>query len=179
MNKAVFIDRDGVIVNESNFNKLEQLELIKGSAEAIKLLNENNFFVIIVTNQAGVSKGYFTEKDVIEFNTKIKENLKKHNNCYIDAIYYCPHHPDEYCECRKPKSGMLYTAKREFDIDFKQSFMIGDKIIDIEAGDNVGCKTIMVMTGYGKENINIKANKKYYVTQNLYDAVNCIIKESK
>ncbi len=176
MNKAVFLDRDGVIVNESNYNKIEQLELIKGSAEAIKLLNENNLLAIIVTNQAGIAKGYFTENDTMLFNDKLKDELEK-QDAYIDAIYYCPHHPDLNCKCRKPKSGMLYTAKRKFDIDLTQSFMIGDKITDIEAGDNVGCKTIMVMTGYGKENINIKTNKRYYVAEDLYNAVEFIIKE--
>jgi len=177
MNKTVFIDRDGVIVEENNYNKIEQLKLIEGSAKAIKLLNKNNFLTIIITNQAGVAKNYFTENDVIIFNNKLKEKLKEHNNCHIDAIYYCPHHPNSNCECRKPKSGMLYTAKGKFDIDFTESFMIGDKITDIEAGDNVGCKTIMVMTGYGKENVNIKTNKSYHVAENLYDAVKFIIKE--
>ncbi len=176
MNKAVFLDRDGVIVKEGNYNKTEHLELIEGSAEAIKILNENNFLTIIVTNQAGISKHHFTENDVILFNDKLKENLKLHNSCHIDAIYYCPHHLNSNCECRKPKSGMFKLAKSYFDIDFKQSFMIGDKITDIEAGDNVGCKNIMVMTGYGKENVNIRTNKKYYVAQNLYDAVEYIIK---
>ena len=175
MNKVVFLDRDGVIVNESNYNKVKQLKLIEDSAEAIKLLNENNFLAIIVTNQAGIAKGYFTENDVIIFNNKLKEMLKEHN-CHIDAVYYCPHHPDDNCTCRKPKTGMFHIARKEFDINFKQSFMIGDKITDIEAGDNVGCKTIMVMTGYGKENVNIRTNKKYYVTQNLYDAVEYIIR---
>lgn len=180
MKRAVFLDRDGVIVEDSDYvYRIDQLKLIPGSAEAIKLLNENGFLTIIVTNQAGVAKGYFTEKDIMLFNDSMKEKLIEHG-AYIDAIYYCPHHPDakieKYkinCDCRKPKPGMLKDAEKRFDIDFGRSFIIGDRLSDIAAGKYVGCKTIMVLTGYGKG--EPKNDRIDHITQNLYGAVRYIL----
>lgn len=180
MKRAVFLDRDGVIVEDSNYvYRTDQLRLIPGSAEAIKLLNENCFLTIIVTNQAGVAKGYFTERDIMLFNNSMKEMLIEHG-AHIDAIYYCPHHPDakieKYkinCYCRKPKPGMLEEAEKDFNIDIKQSFMIGDKLSDVNAGKYVGCRTIMVLTGYGK--YEPKNDRIDYIAQNLYSAVRYIL----
>ncbi len=180
MNKATFLDRDGVIVEDIGYpHKIEQLKLIPKSAEAIKILNDNNFIVIIVTNQSGIAKGYFIENDTIIFNNIMEEELKKHD-ARIDAIYYCPHHPngiiEKYkidCNCRKPKSGMLIDAKKDFNINLNQSFIIGDRLTDMEAGKNVGCKCIMVLTGNGK--YEKKNNKIDYIAQDLHDAVEHII----
>lgn len=180
MNRAIFLDRDGVIVEDLDYTyRIDQLKLIPGSAKAIKLLNENNFLVVIVTNQAGVAKGYFTERDVILFNESMREKLREHD-AHIDAIYYCPHYPDakieKYkinCNCRKPKPGMLKKAEKKFDIDLIQSFIIGDRLSDIEAGKCVGCKAIMVLTGYGKD--EPKNDKIDRIAQNLYGAVEHIL----
>lgn len=180
MNNAIFLDRDGVIVEDSGYvHRKDQLKLIPGSAEAIKLLNKNNFLVVIVTNQAGVAKGYFTENDVVLFNDLMKEKLREHD-AYIDTIYYCPHHPEakieKYkinCNCRKPKPGMLEEAERKFDIDLEQSFIIGDRLSDIDTGKCIGCKAIMVLTGYGKD--EPKNDRIDYIAQNLYDAVEHIL----
>ena len=158
MDKVVFLDRDGTINIEKEYlYKPEDFEFIDGSIEAIKLLNQNGFKVIIVTNQAGIGRGYYTERDMENLHRYMNEILG-HNGAYIDAIYFCPHHPThgigEYktdCDCRKPKIGMLLQAEKKYKIDKSQSFMIGDKLSDVKAGRNYGIKSILVATGYGED----------------------------
>ena len=179
MNRAVFLDRDGVITQDPPHyaHRLDQLKLIPKSAEAIRLLNENGFKVVVVSNQSGVAKGYYREKDVEIYNSAMKKELEK-RDAYIDAIYYCPHHPraeiEAYridCDCRKPKPGMLKRAEVDLNIVLKQSFLVGDKVGDIEAGYGAGCKTILVLTGHGSDelekNMNIKPD---YISKDLYMA---------
>ena len=183
MNRAVFLDRDGVITQEPPHyaHKLSQLELISKSANAIRLLNENGFIVIVASNQSGIARGYYQEEDVILFNQALKENLAK-ESAHIDAIYYCPHYPEAKieryrvdCNCRKPKPGLLLRAEEELNIDLKQSFMVGDKLSDIEAGKRAGCKTLMVKTGYGVEELKSNQIACNYVADDLYDAVEHIL----
>ena len=145
MNRAVFLDRDGVITQEPPHYayRLSHLELIAKSADAIRLLNENGFMVIIASNQAGIAYGYYQEEDAILFNQAMKEHLAK-EGAYIDDIYYCPHGWDEECECRKPKPGMFFQAAREHYIDLTKTIFIGDDERDLQAGDAAGCKTILV-----------------------------------
>ena len=183
MNRAVFLDRDGVITQDPPHyaHRLDQLKLIRKSAEAIRLLNENEFKVIVVSNQSGVAKGYYQEKDVGIFNRAIEEELKK-EGAYIDAIYYCPHHPDAGievyridCDCRKPKPGMLLKAAQELNINLKQSFMVGDKRRDIEAGCRAGCKTILVLTGHGGEESSKNKIEVDFISVDLYEGVKNIV----
>lgn len=183
MNRAVFLDRDGVITQEPPHyaHELSQLKLIPKSADAIRLLNENGFVVIVASNQAGIAHGYYREEDAILFHQAMKENLAK-EGAYIDAIYYCPHHPEAKieryrvdCNCRKPKPGMLTRAESELNIDLKQSFIVGDKLSDIEAGKRAGCKTIMVRTGYGVEELKSNEIDCDYVANDLHDAVQHIL----
>ena len=183
MNRAVFLDRDGVITREPPHyaHKVDDLEFIAGSPEAIRLLNKNNFVVIIVSNQSGIARGYYQEEDAITFNQAIEKNLGE-IGAYIDAIYYCPHHPeakiDKYridCECRKPKNGMFKMADKNMNINLKQSFIVGDRWSDIEAGRSVGCKTILVRTGHGVQSLECDANTCDYVANDLYDAVEHIL----
>jgi D-glycero-D-manno-heptose 1,7-bisphosphate phosphatase len=183
MNRAVFLDRDGVITEDPPHyaHRLDQLKLIPESAEAIKLLNNNGFNVIVVSNQSGVARGYYDEHDVQIFNRAMEEELKK-KGAHIDAIYYCLHHPDAKietyrrdCDCRKPKPGMIKRAEKDLDLDLKESFMIGDKKSDIEAGHRAGCKTMLVLTGHGKEEstkIHIGINNR---SDNLLTAVKKIL----
>ena len=185
MNKAVFLDRDGVITKEPPYyaHRIDQLELIPKSAEAIRLLNESGFKVIVVSNQSGVARGYYQEKDIEIYNEAMKKKLEE-KNAYIDAIYYCPHYSEatikEYridCECRKPKPGMLKRAEKDLDLDLKCSFLIGDKVSDIEAGYRAGCKTILVLTGQGNDELKkiLKMNiKPDYISNDLYMAIQII-----
>ena len=190
MNKAVFLDRDGVIIKEPPYyaHKIDQLELIPKSAEAIRLLNESGFKVIVVSNQAGVARGYYQEKDIQIYNNEMKRQLEE-KGARIVAIYYCPHHPEatieKYkidCECRKPKPGMLIQAEKDLDLNLKLSFLIGDKISDIEAGCRAGCKTILVLTGQGNNEskkiskMNIKPN---YISKDLHTAIQIINRNDK
>ena len=187
MNRAVFLDRDGVITQEPPYyaHKLSDLKLIAKSADAIRLLNENGYAVIVTTNQAGIARGYYQEADAELFNQALREKLAKKGAC-IDAIYYCPHHPEakieKYridCNCRKPKPGMLARAENEFDIDMTRSFAVGDKMSDIEAGKRAGCKTIMVRTGQGAEELKNNPVDCNYVTDDLYGAVKHILTQNK
>ena len=185
MNKAVFLDRDGVITKEPPYyaHKIDQLELVPKSAEAIKGLNESGFKVIIVSNQAGVARGYYQEKDIKIYNNEMKRQLEE-KGARIDAIYYCPHHPEATieaykidCECRKPKPGMLRQAERNLNLDLKYSFLVGDKMSDIEAGYRAGCKTILVLTGQGNDELK-KIPKMYikpnYISKDLHTAIQII-----
>ncbi|MCK4734792.1 MAG: D-glycero-beta-D-manno-heptose 1,7-bisphosphate 7-phosphatase [Methanophagales archaeon] len=189
MNKAVFLDRDGVITHDPPHyaHRLDQLKLIPKSAEAIRTLNENGLKVIVISNQSGVARGYYQEKDVAIFNSAIEKELEE-CGAFIDAIYYCPHHPEAeietyriVCDCRKPEPGMLIQAENDLDLDLKRSFLVGDKIIDIDAGYKAGCKTILVLTGHGNdelkkdEKMNIKPD---YVSKDLYAATQIIKRHS-
>lgn len=157
--RAVFLDRDGVITKEPPHyaHRLDQLALIPKSAHAIRMLNDHGFLTVVVSNQAGVARGFFEESDTKIFNRGL-EYLLKEGGAYLDGVYYCPHHPEatraEYrkiCDCRKPNSGMLTRAASELSIDLERSFMIGDKWTDIEAANKAGCTSIMVRTGQGEE----------------------------
>lgn len=188
MEKYVFLDRDGVINVEKNLlHKKEDLELIPKSAEAISLLNKNNIKVIVVTNQPAIARGLCTEEELKDINEHLN-NLLKNKNARIDGFYYCPHHPTagsnpfytKQCDCRKPKPGLIFQAKKDFNIkDISQFFMIGDKMSDIHAGLQAGCKTILVKTGYGGSGggEEFKDAVPDYEAQDLYDAViNIILK---
>jgi D-glycero-D-manno-heptose 1,7-bisphosphate phosphatase len=179
MKRAVFLDRDGVITPEppQYAYKISQLAFIPKAADAIRLLNENGFLVVIVSNQAGIAYGYYREEDAELFNKAMVERLAQ-EDARIDAVYYCPHHAEAKveryrrdCDCRKPEPGMLKRAEKELEIDMKQSFMIGDKQSDIEAGQRAGCKTIMVETGRGAGELRNKRVRCDYIAADLYHAV--------
>lgn len=157
---AVFLDRDGTISEEVGYvNHLSRLRLFPWTAEAIGKLNRAGFPVIVVTNQSGVGQGYFPELLVQEVHAKIQAELEPQGAC-IDAFYYCPHHPNARlsayrveCRCRKPDTGMLEQAARDFNLDLSTSFMVGDSTRDVECGIRAGARTLMVMTGYGSGNL--------------------------
>jgi D-glycero-D-manno-heptose 1,7-bisphosphate phosphatase len=157
MKRAVFIDRDGTINEEKEYlYRTDDFSFIDSAPQAIRLLNEAGFLVIVVSNQSGVARGYYTEEDVHLLHRHIASQLEL-QGARVDAWYYCPHHPDgrgSYalpCRCRKPLPGMLLEAARRYDIDLESSIMIGDKLVDVEAGTAAGCRSILVRTGYGAE----------------------------
>jgi len=148
--KAVFLDRDGVINKEKNFvTSWEEFEFIDGIFENIKKLNKAGFLVIVVTNQSGISRGFYTEETLKEIHDKMIK-IMENNGAHIDDIFYCPHY-DDNCSCRKPNPGMILEAAKKYNIDLSKSWVIGDSERDIEAGRRAGCKTILV-----KVNTNIK-----------------------
>jgi len=145
-NKAVFLDRDGVInkkIKGDYVKSWEEFEFLPGVKEAIRLLNQTQFKVIVVTNQACIGKGIIKEEQLQQIHQQMIQELKE-NGSYIDAIYYCPHRVEDNCNCRKPKPGMLEQAGKDFKIDFKNSWLIGDEDKDLAAGKKVNCKTYQV-----------------------------------
>lgn len=155
--RAVFLDRDGTInVEKTYLHKIEDFEFIAGVPEAIKKLKDAGFLVIVVSNQSGIGRGYFDEQAVETLHEHIQTELAAYGTS-IDAFYFCPHHPvhgvDHYqidCDCRKGAPGMLLQAAEDYNIDLPRSFMIGDKLADIEAGERADCTPILVLTGHGK-----------------------------
>jgi D-glycero-D-manno-heptose 1,7-bisphosphate phosphatase len=156
MKKAVFLDKDGVItVDNGDEKNYRSIEFYPGMADLIALFHKRDYLVFVATNQPVVSRGTMTEKEVVAYLENMRSLLKKMNNdAVFDKIYYCPHHPNadvkEYrvnCDCRKPKPGMLLQAAKEFNVDLKNSFMVGDRISDVIAGSLAGCKTIQALTG--------------------------------
>jgi D-glycero-D-manno-heptose 1,7-bisphosphate phosphatase len=144
MNKAVFLDRDGVLIQDTGYpGDPESIIFLPNIGNAIKALNDKGYKVIVVTNQSGVARGYFPEENVRRINQKIADKVRDAGGV-IDRFYYCRHYPNENCSCRKPKPGMLLDAKKDFDIDFSKSYMIGDSESDMEAGRSVGCRLILL-----------------------------------
>lgn len=153
---AVFLDRDGVVIEEREYvSTPKQVHLLPGVAETIAALNRAGWCVVIVTNQSGIARGFFTPSALNRIHQRLQHLLW----CYgaqVDGIYVCPHHPEadidiyrQQCLCRKPRPGLLLQAAEELDIDLSQSWMIGDRVSDLEAGSAAGCRTILVRTGYG------------------------------
>lgn len=155
---AVFLDRDGTVNREVNYlSDPEQLELLPTVSQTIANLNARGVAVVVITNQAGIGRGFFPEDRLILVHQRLRELLAE-QNATLDGIYYCPHHPTagvgEYrieCDCRKPQPGMLIHAARDLGIDLSDSLMIGDRDTDLLAGANAGCQTALVRTGYGEE----------------------------
>ena len=151
--KTVFVDRDGVINQErSDYVKsISELEIYPNVAKNIKLLKDAGFLVIVITNQSAVNRGIVTHEMINQIHNSIQDHLKKYGT-FLDGFYYCPHTPDENCNCRKPKPGLLQKAILELNIDLNSSWMIGDSDSDIEAADSVGCKAIKINDNFSLDN---------------------------
>lgn len=187
---AVFLDRDGTINEQMGYiNHISRFIILDKVPEAIKLLNESDFFTIILSNQSGVARGYFPIELVDETHASLMSSLKRWG-AYIDGIFFCPHYPrgkiPEYCiecDCRKPKTGLIDQACTSFDIDMSRSYMIGDRHTDMEFASRAGLKGIMVETGYGLGDIKYilpnKDIKPVYIAENLFSAVNWILNNDK
>ncbi len=186
MAKAVFLDRDGTIVEDTGYlHEISKVRFLPRVSLAIKLLKGSGFKVIIITNQAGVARGYFTEETVREINEYVKESLAK-ESAFIDMVYYCPHHIDgiieEYkkeCYCRKPNPGMIEWAVMDFSIDLRSSFVIGNSISDIEAGRRAGCQTILLVDEASLSNKREIAPVPDRVVPDLYEAAKWLAKFSQ
>lgn len=172
-NRAVFIDRDGTIAPDVHYcRRVEDFKLFPNVAEAIKLLNSSGFKVVVITNQSGIARGYFTEEILNRIHNKMKGNLAE-IGAHVDAIYYCPHHPDENCECRKPKP--VFQAVNEFSLDLQQSFVIGDRLMDVQLAKTVGCKAIMIANDLGIRELENCSISPDYITSSFESAVRWIL----
>ena len=185
---AVFLDRDGTLNEEGGYiNHVDRLKLIDGAAEAVALLGRHGLKTIVVTNQAGVARGYYPAEHIPKLHDRLCTLLKE-QGAELDAIYYCPHHPDvgeapfrQDCACRKPKLGMIRRAEKELSVDATRSYMVGDKISDVEFGRKAGCKSILVLTGYGKGELEYHRDRldgePDYIADDILDAAKWIVKD--
>jgi D-glycero-D-manno-heptose 1,7-bisphosphate phosphatase len=182
MNKAVFIDKDGTLIKDVPYNvEPEYIVLEDGVADALKKFKQHNYLLIVISNQSGVAKGLFTERDLQPVKTKIQELLYP-KNIQIDHFYFCPHHPEgvmeEYataCICRKPEPGMILQAAVDFNIDLTSSWMIGDILHDIEAGNRAGCKTILIDNGNETQWITNEMRWPSYIVNRIEEAAVIIL----
>ena len=188
--KAVFLDRDGTISVEIGYiDNPADLSLYPFSAEALSALQKMGYKLIVVTNQSGVARGKFTESHVHDVNNMLRRLLGE-TDVMLDDIYYCPHYPEggveEYsveCSCRKPGNELLTRAQSKFNINFSNSYMIGDKISDVDCGRNTGAKSILVRTGYGKEQEKLLQKRSSddqpdYIADSLKEAAEWIKNDS-
>lgn len=172
MRKAAFIDRDGTLIEEVNFlSRVDDLSLFDYTAEAVTHLRSNGFNIFVMTNQSGIGRELYTVDDMNSIHAAMQERL----GGAIDGFYFCPHLPDAGCHCRKPNLGMIESACADFEIDLENSWMIGDKKLDVETGFNAGISTAMVMTGYGNEHFATLERSPDVVGDTLLDAVRKII----
>lgn len=169
---AVFLDRDGVLTKENSYvASVKNLSIFPYTADCIRQIHNKGYYAIVVTNQSGVARGLFTEKDLLEMNQYLMERTD------VDDVYYCPHHPkgriEKYrkmCRCRKPGTKMFEMACKKYAIDMSRSYMIGDRAGDILAGQNIGIKTILLESGYGTERLE-EAVVPDYIAYDLNEAV--------
>ncbi len=186
--RAVFLDRDGTICEEVEYlDHIDQLKVFPGVPAAIRRLNEAGLKVIGITNQSGVARGFFSESFLAETHRKLAEILKW-NGAGLDAVYYCPHHPEgsvpayrRECDCRKPGIGLLERAAQEHNLDLASSFVVGDKYLDVETGFRAGARSILVLTGYGHEQYASQGpswpRRPDYVATDLAQAVDWILEQ--
>lgn len=173
--QAVFLDRDGTInIDTGYLADPEQVRLIDGAAAAIKKLNEAGIKVIVVSNQSGVGRGFFTNADAVKVNERLV-GLLAAEGARVDGIYYCPHLPDDGCRCRKPATGLVDDAAREHAVDIAQSCVVGDKASDVGLARNLGVNAILVLTGIGKDSLSRISPAPDYVAQDLVQAVDWIL----
>ena len=183
---VVFIDRDGTInIDGGYINDPDNFIVYPFAPQAIRMLNTHGFLSIVITNQSGLARGFFTKEVMDNIHNKMN-NILSQQGAYIDGLYYCPHDPnakvEKYratCNCRKPETGLIDSALKDFSIDTNNMYFIGDKHSDIMAGYKAGCKTILVKTGYGKGDLLHKSKnwkvQPDYIADNLLDAVKIIL----
>lgn len=185
---GIFLDRDGTIVEEVGYiNHLERLKFFPWTVEALRKLNSAGVPLVIVTNQSGVGRGHFSEELVNQVHRKIQDEVTA-RGARIDAFYFCPHHPAaalaayrQDCRCRKPGVGMIERAAQRFKIDPRASYVVGDSYRDVQLGFNVGARTILLMTGYGRGEYEYHRHEwprpPDHISENLLEAARLILDE--
>ena len=184
--RAIFMDRDGTICEEVGYvNHVSRSRLLPNSLEAIRLVNRAGYLAVVATNQSGVARGLFGEDLVHAVHRQLTASVAAAGG-RLDAIYYCPHHPREGsppyrmdCDCRKPKPGMLLRAARDLGIDLGRSYLVGDSLVDLEAGAAAGVGTVHVLTGYGRGLVDHQGERfkvrPLHTAQDLLEAVRYIL----
>lgn len=176
-NVAVFLDRDGTLIYEKHYlGDPQKIRFFRGVEAALRQLQKSGWKLIIGTNQAGVGRGIISKAQMHAVNNRLIALLEK-KGVKIDALYACPHHPQEGCLCRKPNPGMIQQAAKKFQLDLKNSFVVGDNFSDIAWGKNTGLRAILVLTGYGRKTHREKKVHPDYVVRALPQAAKKILKE--
>jgi len=187
-NIAVFLDRDGTINEEVGYlDREDKLKILPAAFEAVRLVNQNGFKAVVVSNQSGIARGLFTEDFVRTINNRIAAAMVE-KGAVIDRFYYCPHHPSEgldpyrkICNCRKPEPGLLLQAAADLNLDLSGSYMIGDHLRDIETARRAGAKGILVMTGHGPDQLQsaeiTSANRPDDIAPDILEAVRWILRD--
>lgn len=173
---AVFLDRDGVLAKEKSYVlSVNELEIFPYTAECIRQIHKKGYYAVVITNQSGIARGLFTEAELAKMNDRLMKETG------VDAVYYCPHHPEgkvkEYrkeCSCRKPEMGLLKAAAKDLDIDMSKSWMVGDRAGDILAGEKAGVKTILLESGYGLRGLEKEVTPDY-IFNDLRDVMEVLI----
>ena len=177
MNKAVFLDRDGTMTEDVHYcRRPKDLLLLPNVGEGVSLLNKHGFKVVVITNQSGIARGYFNDQILGEIHNKMRRDLARYN-ASVDAIYHCPHHPDEGCECRKPKPKLAHQAMADLGIDPRQSYVIGDRLMDIELAQAIGSKSVLIANDLGISEIKDSSRPPDYIASDFGAAVKWIIKQ--
>jgi D-glycero-D-manno-heptose 1,7-bisphosphate phosphatase len=178
---AVFLDRDGTLIRDVRYlGKPDQVELIPGAAAAVKRLNEAAWPVVIVTNQSGIARGYFTTNDYERVRRRTEELLLA-AGARIDGTFICPHHPDVTgpCECRKPGTLLFVQAAQQLDLDVRRSWYVGDKLRDVLPARSLGGQGILVPSDATPDDDDARAREEFFVAPSLDEAVNRIIESSR
>lgn len=183
-NRAIFIDRDGTLNEEVGYiTEMSQFRLFGFAAESIKMINDSGWYAVLITNQAGIARGHHSEEFLRRLHAQMELSLLR-DGARLDAIYYCPHHPEfgappyrQDCNCRKPKPGLIEKAAKDFSLDLNNCYIIGDRMSDIETGHTAGTRSVMVMTGYGREEYPdaIRQRPPDHAAENLLEAVRWIL----
>ena len=158
--RAIFLDRDGTLIREVAYlSRLEEVKILEQAASAVSRINRAGILAVVITNQSGVARGLLSEERLREINRSIARSFARRGAC-LDAFYYCPHHPGaglvayrQSCRCRKPQPGLLLEAAQELGIDLRRSCMVGDRLVDVQAGRSVGCTSVLVKTGLGMQEL--------------------------
>lgn len=184
--KVIFIDRDGVVNKDpggwTEYNyvtRWEDFHFLPGAKEAIKKLTDAGYEIIIISNQAGINRGFFTVDDLKNINDNMLKEISSSGG-RIRSVHYCPHKKEEGCNCRKPNIGLFNEATKGMDISFSDTFFIGDGSMDVEAGDRIGCKTVLLLSGKSKlEDVEKWRYKPDFIKKDLSEAVDWILKENR
>ncbi len=172
---TVIFDRDGTLIVEKHYlHNPEEVEILEGVFDGLKLLNNANYHILIATNQAGIGRGYYSIEDMHAVNKKLIDILLEHE-IVIDDVYFCPHAPQDDCQCRKPAQGMIEQMRTKYKLHPQSTFVVGDKDCDILLGQKAGMKSILVRTGYGLETEKEKKSNADFVANNVLEAVSWIL----
>ena len=177
MHRAAFLDRDGTIAKDVHYcRRVEDFEILPGVPSAIRLLNQHGYKVVVITNQSGIARGYITEETLSLIHEKMRTELQK-SDASVDAIYVCPHHPDEDCDCRKPKPTLILRAAKDIGITLEDSFMIGDHVKDVQAGKAAGCQTVWLSADPNQQDRETRLFSDH-IAADLFEAVQWLLRNS-